>query len=147
MREQEFISLMLAYISVQIIEDTEKIMGGGKDNPLSILLKAYNTYQEEERDGVDYIFDLYDQDDLLCCVEGGLTAREIASLYEHSTKDKTHFFFFGQNHQVPEQIKDLSSLRDQLLFCLDEILECVMTFPECEGYSDLYKRYVSEIFK
>ena len=30
---------------------------------LKLVLNAYNAYQEDERDGVDYIFDLTNQDE------------------------------------------------------------------------------------
>lgn len=45
---------------------------------IEMVLAAYNRYQEDERDGVDYLFDITNQNDLKCMVEGGLNVTEIA---------------------------------------------------------------------
>ena len=45
---------------------------------IEMVLAAYNRYQEDEHDGVDYLFDITNQNDLKCMVEGGLNVAEIA---------------------------------------------------------------------
>ena len=44
------------------------------------LLNAYNRWQEDEKDGVDYIFHIDKQDDLISCVNGGMTSEDIVKL-------------------------------------------------------------------
>lgn len=72
------------------------------------LLNAYNAYQENERNGVDYLFDFENQDDLICCIQGGLTATEIANLIAtYNSGDNNNYttlFFFGCNYKTPKLI-------------------------------------------
>lgn len=44
-----------------------------KESPL--LVNAYNTYCDNERDGAGYIFDLDNKDDLSCLIKGGHTLK------------------------------------------------------------------------
>ena len=49
---------------VTIIAEETKRNLPTNENLMFVTLNAYNCYQEEERDGVDYIFDLNNADDL-----------------------------------------------------------------------------------
>lgn len=78
------------------------------------LLGVYNTYQEDERNGVDYIFDLQNKEDLVTCIQGGLTAEELAELVAKyncgNGENYTTKFLFGCNHETPYLFK-YSSLK------------------------------------
>ena len=69
------------------------------------LIDVYNTYQEEERDGVDYIFDFQNKEDLTTCIQGGLTAEELAELVIKFHNDDSEYYtpnlLFGCNHVSP----------------------------------------------
>lgn len=104
-----------------------------------VTLDAYNCYQEEERDGVDYIFDLNNADDLKSCVEGGLTAYEIAEMVNNvNEKYYTPYFFFGVNHKSPKQIKEFHELTDQLIANVEEVVRKVLAYPFIGGYKEFY---------
>lgn len=106
------------------------------------VLCAYNQWQEDERDGVDYIFNLDNNDDLKCCVEGGLSAKDISALVNgQSMNDKTSFFFFGCNHTSPAQIRNNDELIQQLVGHLGEFLPYVFVYPS--SYVELYS-YISK---
>ena len=107
---------------------------------LKLVLDAYNTYQEEERDGVDYIFDINKPEDLKCCIEGGMTAKEVAWLYEQSQVNTTPFFYFGVNYQHPKPIMNYNALMSNLVAWLDNVLPCVLAYPYLlKSYEKLYK--------
>ena len=106
------------------------------------VLDAYNAYQEQERDGVDYIFNIHNREDLACCVDGGLTAKEIAALY-NASKKTTPYFFFGVNHETPMVIINEDVLKTHLIKSLDEIIPCVVAYSHCvESYRKLYLWYI-----
>ena len=112
---------------------------------LKLVLNAYNTYQEEERDGVDYIFDINKQEDLKCCIEGGMTAKEVAWLYEQSQVNTTPFFYFGVNYQQPKPIANYKALVTNLINWLDDILPCVLAYPYLlKSYEELYRVCVTD---
>lgn len=48
------------------------------------LVKAYNDYQELERDGVDYIFDLHNSEDVACLAKSGKSVPDLFKAYQYS---------------------------------------------------------------
>ena len=87
------INTMVESIKAAIIRDMQNLSNDEKRvHTLAIVLKAYNDFQESERDGVDYIFDLNNREDLKCCVEGGMTAQEICGLWLGSQSKHLQYF-------------------------------------------------------
>ena len=110
----------------------------------AILLKAYNRYQEDERDGVDYIFNINNQDDLITCIQGGLTAEEIANFY-NSVKgwvNSTPFFLFGCNHKEMKPM-DRNNIIDAIVAVLDELIDNIIAYPWVEEYRAVYTHYIT----
>lgn len=96
---------------------------------IQLAIDAYNSYQENERDGVDYIFDLDDTQDLRNCICGGLTAKEISGLYNESLCDGyTKFFMFGVNHSKPVIVTKYA-LKSVLLGMAEEIIANMILYP------------------
>ena len=111
---------------------------------LDLVLAAYNDYQEDERDGVDYLFDITNKDDVTCCIKGGMEVNEVAKLYADSLTNTTKYFFFGVNHKVAEPIADYSELVSQLIGSLDEVVANVIAYPySYPSYKELYIRYIT----
>lgn len=121
-----------------ITEETERNLPTN-ENLISVTLDAYNRYQEAERDGVDYIFNLNNADNLKSCVEGGLTAYEIAEMVKNiNEKAYTPYFFFGVNHKSPKQIKEFKELTDQLIANVEEVVRKALAYPFNDGYKQFY---------
>ncbi len=106
------------------------------------LIDVYNTYQEEERDGVDYIFDFQNKEDLCTCIKGGLTAEEIAELVakfsNKSGENYTTKFLFGCNHESPYLLTH-SVLISALALQANEIVDCMLQDPFCYDKDIYYK--------
>lgn len=103
------------------------------------LIDVYNTYQEEERGGVDYIFDLQNKEDLCTCIKGGLTAEEIAELVAKSFDENyTTKFLFGCNHESPYLLTH-SVLISSLALHATEIVDCMLQDPFCYDKDIYYK--------
>lgn len=105
-----------------------------------MLLKAYNRYQEDERDGVDYIFNILNQNDLITCVKGGLTAYDITDF--NSKVNSTIHFLFGCNHKemIPMRTDDIINA---ILSVLDEIVDNVLAYPWVDEYRAVYTHYIT----
>ena len=134
------INALVENIKKSIISDLKAYPFKNQD-VLEMVLAAYNTYQEEERDGVDYIFDIDNTEDLKCCVDGGQTAQEVCELWHNSQMNTTKYFYFGCNHQKPEPIRNYAELVGNLIHWLDEVLPCVIAYPFV--YRVLYEHYVT----
>lgn len=106
------------------------------------LIDVYNTYQEEERDGVDYIFDFHNKEDLCTCIKGGLTAEELAELVimfkNDNSEDYTTNFLFGCNHESP-YLLTRSVLITTLALHANEIVDCMLQDPFCYDKDIYYK--------
>lgn len=112
---------------------------------LELVLDAYNTYQEEERDGVDYIFNINKPEDLKCCIEGGMTAQEVAWVYNQSQVNTTPLFYFGIKYQKPKPIETYDVLVNKLIKWLDNVLPCVLAYPYIlKSYEELYKVCITD---
>ena len=108
------------------------------------LVGVYNTYQEEERDGVGYICDLQNKEDLRTCMEGGLTAEEIAELvaksFDKSDKNYTTKFLCGyeSNHLLMH-----SALKDTIISNATEIVEHMLKHPFCYD-QEIYSKILTD---
>lgn len=140
------IETMVQKISDAIINDTRNVYSAEGDMVLKMVLAAYNDYQESERDSVDYIFDIENNNDLKCCINGGMTAKEICGLYLGSQSQHLRYFYFGCNHQTPMPIANWDELRQQLVSWLPDLIPNVLAYPFAyESYRQLYVRYVTDI--
>lgn len=140
------IETMVQKISDAIINDTRNVYSAEGDMVLKMVLAAYNDYQESERDSVDYIFDIENNNDLKCCINGGMTAKEICGLYFGSQSQHLRYFYFGCNHQTPMPIANWDELRQQLVSWLPDLIPNVLAYPFAyESYRQLYERYVTDI--
>ena len=106
------------------------------------LIGVYNTYQEEERDGVDYIFDFQKKEDLCTCIKGGLTAEELAELVimfqNDNSEDYTTNFLFGCNRESP-YLLTRSVLISSLALYANDIVDCMLQDPFCYDKDIYYK--------
>ena len=140
------INTMVENIKKSIIRDLNDVYSDKGYKVLKMVLAAYNDFQESERDGVDYIFDINNTDDLKCCIDGGMTAKEIGKLYLGSHNDHLPYFYFGCNHPQAEPINTLKELRMNLVAWLDELIPNVLAYPYAyQSYRDVYMAYVTDI--
>lgn len=140
------IETMVQKISGAIINDTRNVSIEKGDMVLKMVLAAYNDYQESEHDGVDYIFDIENTNDLKCCIDGGMTAKEISGLYLGSQSEHLRYFYFGCNHSTPKPIANWETLRQQLVSWLSDLIPNVLAYPFAyESYKQLYVRYVTDV--
>jgi hypothetical protein len=87
------------------------------------LLNAYNRWQEDEKDGVDYIFNIDKQDDLICCIKGGMTSDDIVKLKNNGVS----YFLFGINHRDVTPMNN-DDMINTLVRTLDELLDYIIAY-------------------
>jgi hypothetical protein len=139
---KKFFRPIINEVKNNIIRDMRDVNSPKGYETLKIVLAAYNLFQEEERDGVDYIFDINNVDDLKCCIDGGMTAKEIGGLYLGSHNNHLPYFYFGCNYPQPLPINTWDELRMDLVAWLDELLPYVIAYPQT--YKDLYQIYITD---
>ena len=110
----------------------------------NLVLDVYNEYQESERDGADYIFDLNKKEDLIVCIKGGLTARMVQELVNKLDDGFTQYFYFGYNHPTPIPIK-FKNLKLNLYKYLDELVDYIIAYPFDSACRKLYTILITNL--
>lgn len=131
-KQFEVIKKMVNYQIITSLRDNDDFL-------LDKVLKAYNCWNEDERDGVDYIFDIHKKEDLVACVNGGLTAKDIVFLYDNGTR----FFLFGCNHTTPQGLNQ-NDLFNILYDNLDEVIDNIIAYPYVESYREIYTMFITD---
>lgn len=141
---EKIIRNLVNHIKEDLIHDMKCKQYG--DDITILVLNAYNRYQEDERDGVDYIFDINNGDDIKWCIDGGITAREISWVLNESEKTakRTPYFMFGHNRKQPEMIETWEGLKNYLANFLDSVLLCMLAYRNVDGYKQLYDHCISD---
>jgi hypothetical protein len=143
---EKAINTMVESIKKSIIRDLNDVYSVKGNKVLNMLLKAYIDFQESERDGVGYIFDINNTDDIKCCIDGGMTSYEIGKLYLGSHNNHLPYFYFGCNYPIPQPINTWNELRMNLVAWLDELLPNVVAYPYAyQSYRDVYTAYVTDV--
>lgn len=142
---KNLINELIRELQSTLIQELKSYTNDGKQIIL-LLLKAYNTYNEQERDGFDYLFDINDKEDLKCCIEGGLEAKDIARMYfDYKEHKHTPLFFYDVNHRTPELIATWGDVRNILLVFLEEIVANMIAYPHL--YKELYEHCITNYMR
>ena len=140
---KKVINTLIEKVKNEIIYDTRNPYTAHGHEVLMELLAAYNYYQETEPDGVNYIFDIENNDDVICCMKGGMTSKEVFDLYSASLSTHTKYFYYGYNNGA-RQISTMDELRTNIIAWLDTIVTYVIAFPyDDKSYCAIYTRYIT----
>lgn len=115
-----------------------------KDETIELVLRAYNDYEECERDSADYIFSIEINEDIIDCLKGGMSIDEVVYLRNcYNNNETTEYFMFGHNHEKPSQIMDKEQLASIIGFN-DELFEGIIKYPYAfKSYEDVYRKYIT----
>lgn len=107
------------------------------------LLSSYNQYQESELDGVDYIFDVTNKEDVL---NTDLEVGDVVELYnDYMNKKTTGYFMYGYNRETPYVFKTMEELDNHIRSWINEIIEHIVVYPSiCESHKRIYDKYIYE---
>lgn len=115
---------------------------------MDTVIEAYNRYQEDERDGVDYLFCARYEPDVKCCFEGGLKVEDFVRAFNNMENHGwTAYFHFGQNHPEPSFYVSEKALIDHLNAYIQPIIKCMLLRPDIDEYSDLYEVLVADYLR
>lgn len=116
-----------------------------RDELYTNLLKIYNAYQDNERDGVDYIFNLYDKEDVKCLIDCDVSVAQLAELHQSVVDGKkTQYFFFGQNYDGFVAFKTEKELYAFFKNTTDIIIAYTLAHPNMgDAFEWLYDLIVS----
>lgn len=144
MKELKAVNNMIAaieYVAKCIVDNIKEDFNKNNKKAMLIFFNAYNEWQENEREGVGYIFNVNNQNDLECVVKGGMTAKEIAEVTKSSPNG---LFFFGCNYPTPKVIGDDEALKNTLLAHVYEVVEFALTYPFARNAQQLYQQYITK---
>ena len=140
---KEVIKAMAKKMVANIMRD---VVADPNNDIFNEVFAAYNQWQEDEKDGCDYMFSLDNSDDLRCCLDGGMTAKEIVYISEKADSGCTPIFLFGYNHPEPNVYKSWDDVLKGIIFFIEDICYNVIAFPDIKAYQSLYTRYVTNYY-
>lgn len=143
---REAISTLLKGIKNAIVEDMKDVRSDKGWKTFKMVLAAYNDYQESEQDGVDYIFDIDNTKDVICCLKGGMTSQEFCGLFLGSNGRHSKYFLYSYNYNGSKTFVNYEEVADFLSTWLDDVLADVVAYPySYDSYKELYTWYVTDI--
>lgn len=90
-----------------IAENVEGDLKAGKN--LDLILSVYNKVMDDERDGADYIFNIYNKDDVKFLVSNDLmTATDIAFVVNNPDIVPNGLFFMNNGAESMQPVKHLA---------------------------------------
>lgn len=118
------------------------LMNSCDNDVYGTLLNAFNRYQEDETDGVDYIFDADNKDDIVCCLNGGMTINELSRIMRFRDNVSKCYYMYNCTYKIPKVLPK-AEVKHIILSNLDEILDCVLKYPFVEEYRYIYTQYIT----
>lgn len=126
-----------------IVNNAKNELAAGNKEAIAIVLAAYNEMQEDERSGVDYIFNINDKEDLKYLVDKELIdASDIAYLYNHPEEFPNGLFYMNECTDGMQPIKNLA---ETLINWLEEITKFVILYVG-RGNDTAYQAYYERFF-
>ena len=126
------------------VVDALKVCKIQHTDDFDLCLNAYNLWCESERDGVGYIFDISNKEDLKCLVENDVNATEIADM----VCGGFHYCYHDINNEMRLKNEDVI---DALISSMEQPIKCMLMYaPRCGGdsaYTLLYERFVTDILQ
>ena len=107
------------------------------------FLDIHNTYQENNHDCIDYIYDMNNKEDLASCVKGGMTIENIVNLY--NTK-KTQYFLLPLTETYTTQSMSVDMLLSTIFAYREEIVRDMLLFPH-QYKNEMYQDIIAEYFR
>lgn len=147
-------STLIDAVSNAIADDLMNSNAEKRNELLMKLLKAKNEYENDEGDGIDYIYDINNSEDLALLLKNGfLTAKEISAIWvAYSNGFNTQYFYFVYDYSNITakanivQIKTLDDVCNILLGNIKDVVKDIIAYPYAlKCYEDLYVEYVTNI--
>jgi negative regulator of genetic competence, sporulation and motility len=107
------------------------------------FIDIHNTYQENNHDCIDYIYDMNNKEDLASCVKGGMTIENIVNLY--NTK-KTQYFLLPLTETYTTQSMSADMLLSTIFAYREEIVRDMLLFPH-QYKNEMYQDIIAEYFR
>lgn len=145
---------LIEAVSNAIADDLMNSNAEKRNELLTKLLKAKNVYESDERDGIDYIYDINNSEDLRLLLKNDfLSAKEISAIWvAYSNGAYTPYFYFEYDYSNMTtkanivQIESLDDICNILLGNIEDVVKNIIAYPYAvKSYENLYIEYVTNI--
>lgn len=133
---EQLIKNLAKAISEKIVKDCK----AHNDKMFAALYKAFNTFQEDENNGADGIFDLREKNDFALLVDL-LGVDKAVNMYNFCKEQGVWYAVYGECHEAPQIVTDIW---DFIAGWASGIAACVVAYPYVEDYQTLYTCYVTD---
>ncbi len=144
---------LIKLVSNAIVEDLKDNSGSvlDVDDIIDTMLEAYNMWQEDTHDGVDYIFNINNKDDVIYLLQNdkNIQVRDISSLYINQYNNNgTPYFRYGQNYEYhPKVLMSMKQLKTQLIDNAEWVITHLFLFANnTDTYHKIFNMYIGNLF-
>mgnify|MGYP003473211764 FL=1 len=144
---------LIKFVSNAIVEDLKDNSGSvlDIDDIIDTMLEAYNMWQEDTHDGVDYIFNINNKDDVIFFFffDKNIQVSDISSLYINQYNNNgTPYFRYGQNYEYhPKVLMSMKQLKTQLIDNAEWVITHLFLFANnTDTYHKIFNMYIGNLF-
>ena len=101
---------------------------------------AHELYQEDENNAAGCIFDLNNKEDFALLLKS-FTPAEMVDLYQRCVEKNCFYILYGEYYEKPTWVENI---RGFIANSATELATCVVAYPHCEVYRELYCAYVTD---
>jgi hypothetical protein len=114
-----------------------------KDEMARLLINAYNRFRLDDFDGADYIFNIHKKEDLIHCLDCGMTASDISDLYVNwSVRHYSPYFIYNEKPHY-HQFASVGDIYEMMRDSLDSLITRVIAYPYVDGYKALWEHCIT----
>ena len=144
----ELIKLVASAIVEDLKDNSSSVLD--VDDIIGTMLEAYNMWQEDTHDGVDYIFNINNKDDVIYLLQNckNIQVRDISSLYINQYNNNgTPYFRYGQNYENPKVLMSMKQLKTQLIDNAEWVITHLFLFANnTDTYHKIFNMYIGNLF-
>lgn len=124
----------------------------GYENIRKLIVEEFNRQEEDLHYGVDYLFSIKHREDIITCLQGGMTIEELRDLlseYEeykdnaNSLEQVCEFFHFGENYPKASLLSPKQIVKYLKGYTID-IVHIMLLYPH-ETNKELYTLLLEDI--
>ena len=147
---RQHIEQMVKDITRMVMADMSDMTSQKGWKTFNMMLEAHNDYQYTENNGIGYIYNIESNEDVVRCLNMGMTTKEVATLFDRSQVTHTTLFTYDCDNEVACQFYTYNEVIEELK---EELIEKIRNSENpfvdifCSNVDSDYDVTEEELFK
>ena len=143
---RQHIEQMVKDITRMVMADMSDMTSQKGWKTFNMMLEAHNDYQYTENNGIGYIYNIESNEDVVRCLNMGMTTKEVATLFDRSQVTHTTLFTYDCDNEVACQFYTYNEVIEELKKWIAAVLKDILLYPYYSQISKtIYTIYVTNV--